>query len=184
MSVATTSTLLFEDRLSPHRALAGGLLLLGAWPFWCFYRDVPDLAPGTIATLAAGSVIAATGLFIAWHIPASRLEFDFSAATVRVFRRRLLADREESAIPTSLLRAVKVAQNPRSGLSPVSTIVLSLEDGSDIPVSLLWHHDRIGLERQAAAIRVRLQRAGVSLPEWDGRKHEERVEPPAGKASS
>jgi len=91
-----------------------------------------------------GIVGAATGIYLIYQAPSSRVHLRFADRSLSISRRGLLR-RQYETYALGAIQAAYIVQGKDIDGDPVFTLRMRLKDGREIPLTFLWLHAKDNL---------------------------------------
>jgi hypothetical protein len=105
-----------------------------------------------LAGIALGAFAVAAGAYLIYDAPVSRVTADRRRGTL-ILRRQGLLRRQRQTFPLSSVRDVYVIEGKDIDGDPVFSSRIALADGTEVPLTLLWLHDRRTIEEAATRLK-------------------------------
>jgi hypothetical protein len=145
------------DQPGPERILAGLFWLVGVPILLLPWLTSDPITPlQGFLSVGAGLIAIATGVYIVRRSPRSTVEIDTVRREIRIGRRSLLGGAATLTLPFGEVAGVEVEQGSDIDSDPCWRLRLTTRDGRNVPLSLMYRHDRKHQDEIAAQVRSAL----------------------------
>jgi hypothetical protein len=147
-------TFAFRDSPGCFWLFGGFFLLLGGLAILASVSsaDTGRSSWEVLAGMALGISAVAAGAYLIYDAPVSRVTADRRRGTL-MLRRQGLLRRQRQTFPLSSVRDVYVIEGKDIDGDPVFSSRIALADGTEVPLTLLWLHDRRTIEQAATRLK-------------------------------
>lgn len=152
-SSTSSDGLTLSDSPGCFRIFGTFFCVLGAAAIFAAITEMTAYYPVGQVGLAVGLGLAvfSAGIYLIYNAPSSRVVIRKTRNELQVSHRGLFR-REELKFSLSDIRKVYIVQGKDIDGDPVFTMRFQLADGSELPLTHLWLHDRANLEQTLALL--------------------------------